>query len=331
VNRIHLQEVADELIAITRELPGKFFERPWLLRRLGIDARMLGEIIGIAASWKYQLRVDDKMGVAFIEAPDSLTATEIGYKLGTHVVGKNIVAYRSVRSTNDLAGEAAEAGAKEGTIFTAEEQTFGRGRLGRSWHSPYGTGVYVSIILRPYFSPHAAPGMAVMTGLALADTLSEYVPGRVKLKWPNDVLIDSQKVAGILTELSADNHIVNHVVIGVGINVNLDTADFPAELRPTATSLRRALGHRTSRVPLLQSFLRHLEDAYVDYQENRLTASHDRIRLYSSLLGQRIAIQNGKGTHEGVATDIDPEGRLILETAAGPLPIIAGEVTILKR
>jgi BirA family biotin operon repressor/biotin-[acetyl-CoA-carboxylase] ligase len=331
VNRIRLQETADELIAITRELPGKFFERPWLLRRLGIDARTLGEIIGLTATWKYQLRVDDKMGVAFIEAPDSLTSTEIGYRLGTQIVGRNIVAYRSVRSTNDLAGEAAEAGAKEGTIFTAEEQTSGRGRLGRSWHSPYGTGIYVSIVLRPYFSPHAAPGLSVMTGLALADTLSEYALGRVKLKWPNDVLIDSRKVAGILTELSADNHIVNHVVIGVGINVNLDDTDFPVELRPTATSLRRELGHRVLRVPLLQSFLRNLETVYLEYQENRLAQSHDRIRLYSALLGQRIAIQSGKTTHEGVATDIDSEGRLILETSNGPMPIIAGEVTVLKR
>jgi BirA family biotin operon repressor/biotin-[acetyl-CoA-carboxylase] ligase len=331
MNRPDIEKAADRLIAITRERPNVFFERTDLMQRLGIDAATLGVLLGVTATWKYKLEVDSSLRVAFVSAPDALTETEIRYRLGTASIGSHVVAYRSVKSTNDLACEAAEAGAREGTIFTAEEQTSGRGRLGRSWHSPYGSGIYVSVVLRPTFPPQSAPGTAIMTGVALADTLLAYAPGQVRLKWPNDVLLNGRKVAGILTELGAEDNEIQYLVIGVGINVNLEEFDFPPELRPIATSLRRELGKPIRRVELLQAFLRNLEREYTNYQQDRLLRSHDRIREYSALIGHSVALESGKILREGLVKDIDSEGRLILETIDGPVPIIAGEVTVVKR
>ena len=167
------------------------------------------------------------------------------------MIGHQVHAYQSVKSTNDIAVRLAESGAPDGTIVTAEQQTGGRGRFGRVWHSPSGCGVYLSVILRPTLHPEQAPGMSIMTALALAETLSEYLPGKIQIKWPNDVLISGKKTAGILTKLSADHKRISYVVIGVGININHRSENFPDELKPIATSVRIGLRRKCDRVALL--------------------------------------------------------------------------------
>ncbi|MFZ5980354.1 MAG: biotin--[acetyl-CoA-carboxylase] ligase [Candidatus Zixiibacteriota bacterium] len=330
MNQVELEKKADDLLLRLRRRPGVYFKANLLAKNLITDENEFTVILNLIKDLGYKIRFrSDTM--AFIKAPDILTPTEISYRLKTKVIGHNITAYRSVKSTNDLAAELAEAGAPEGTIVTAEEQTRGRGRLGRDWHSPAGTGIYVSIILRPRFKPEKAPGLSIMTAVALADTINRFCNGEVRIKWPNDILINGRKTAGILTELVADKDKISHIVVGTGINVNLRGEDFPAELKDNATSLRRVNRKKVSRVEVLKTFLYFFEREYRDYPKYGLKKSHGKIKKYSSLLGQTIKILEGKNIIEGTAVDIDFSGRLILERNGVKTPISAGEVTVVKR
>jgi len=330
MNRTELEKQTDDLLLKIRRRPGSYFKIDNLAKTLKIDIAEFAELLVQVKEWGYKIRTRPDT-LAFIKAPDFLTATETGYKLKTKIIGRSISAFRSVRSTNDLAAELAEKGAPEGTIVTAEEQTKGRGRLGRGWHSPAGAGIYVSIILKPRFKPDKAPGISIMTAIALADTVKKFCPGEVRIKWPNDILINGRKTAGILTELSADKNKINHIVVGVGINVNHRAEDFPEDLKNIATSLRRVNRKKVSRVELLKTFLYNFEREYKDYPKYQLKKSHDKIKRYSSLIGREIKIREGRNIVEGTAVDIDSSGRLIIERDGKTTPIIAGEVTVVKQ
>ena len=226
MNRTELERQADDLLLKIRRRPGTYFKIDNLAKNLKIDKTELLVLLAQIKEWGYKIRYQPDT-LAFIKAPDFLTATEIGYNLKTKIIGRNISAFRSVKSTNDLAAELAENGASEGVIVTAEEQTKGRGRLGRAWHSPAGAGIYVSIILKPRINPDKAPGISIMTAVALADAVKKFCPGEVRIKWPNDILINGRKTAGILTELSAEKNKINHIVVGVGNERQSSVGGFP--------------------------------------------------------------------------------------------------------
>lgn len=325
------EELAESLLVIIRRKTGESYQYEQLCKKLGTDSSGIDAAISILASWGYKIRAKKSEGIRLISLPDALTDIGISSKLKTKFIGHIIHAYNSIKSTNDRASQMAEAGAAEGTIVVAEKQTKGRGRLGRTWHSPSGTGIYLSIVLRPKFRPEQAPGLSIMTALALAETVNIYCPGKTFIKWPNDVQIGKRKLAGILTELSADKRGINFVIVGVGINVNHGVGHFPDELKDSATSLRRVLRRKVNRVELLQSFLRQFEKEYLAYQKDGLKKAHSRIKRYSSLLGREVIIRSGRKQTNGKAVDIDSSGRLILETESGRIAIMAGEVTVVKN
>ncbi len=333
MTRYELDTLAEELLLRVRRKPASFIPLTSLSRRLGATPDDVKEAVKTLVSWGYRIRIR-RGHVVFMSAPDALIDTEIKYGLKTKVVGRQIHAYRSVKSTNDLATQLAENGAPEGTIVIAEQQTRGRGRFGRNWHSEPGNGIYLSLVLRPNLPPDKAPALSIMTAVALADTLAGYLPDRVWIKWPNDLLIGRKrlrKTAGILTELSAEQKKIHHVVIGVGINVNHGIDDFPEDIKPIATSLRRALRKKVSRVELLQKLLVNLEREYNSYLKHGLKKAHKRVRAYSSLIGHSIKLASGKNITEGKVVDIDLDGRLVLEIDGECRPVIAGEVTVVKE
>lgn len=301
-----------------------------LLKRFHIDSDTLNSALKEITGWGY--RVKKMRGIVkYVKAPDFLTSTEIQFGLKSRQMGRSAHCYKSVKSTNDLAAHMAEQGAPEGTVVTAEQQTLGRGRLGRTWYSSEGAGIYLSIILRPKFTPDKAPGLSLMTALALADTLSHRCPDEVCIKWPNDLLIAGCKVAGILTELSAERGKINHVVVGVGINVNQRAEDFPQELRAIATSLRRVTKKPSSRAELLCEFLYRFEREYAKYIESGLSSSRKRLKNYSALLGHQVKLLSPSQELEGKAVDIDTDGALVLECRGSRVRISAGEVSVVKQ
>lgn len=332
VKQLSREQLADRLLIIIRERTDWPFQLTWLVQETMSDPRRILTALELLMSWGYHLRMASD-SVSFLAPADSLTATEIGYQLKTKLIGRQILSYHSVGSTNDMATRMAESGSAEGLLVTAEEQTRGRGRLGRHWHSPPGNGIYLSILLRPSFKPEMAPGVSIMTGLALADALAGYFGDRVQIKWPNDLLISGKKVAGILTELSAEQNRINHLIVGVGINVNQRAGDFPQNIRPTATSIRRALrktGRFTDRIRLLQQFLVNFEREYQLYVNHQLKKSLSRLGRYSSLTGRKVEILSGKNRLIGTAKGIDATGALLLESDGKTSAVSSGEITIAK-
>jgi BirA family transcriptional regulator, biotin operon repressor / biotin---[acetyl-CoA-carboxylase] ligase len=238
--------------------------------------------------------------------------------------------YYRVTSTNTLATEAALAGAPEGTVFLAEQQTAGRGRGNHQWHSPQLAGIYCSVVLRPALPPSDVLLVSLLAGLAVQSAV-EQIDRRVlvDLKWPNDLLIHGRKFSGILTEMSAEATSVRHIVVGIGINVN--QTDFPGELGRTATSLRQATGVEWSRVELCAALLKSLEREYQHLLVNP-EAHAEVLRRFeersSSVRGRRILIEENGGI-EATTEGLDPRGFLRIRTHAGPRTIYSGTVKLI--
>ncbi|MCK4385811.1 MAG: biotin--[acetyl-CoA-carboxylase] ligase, partial [candidate division Zixibacteria bacterium] len=279
--------------------------------------------------WGFKIQSERKKGYRLVESPDLILPAEIKKNLKTKIFGKKIYSYRKVGSTNLLGFRLAETGSEEGTLIVAEEQTKGKGRMGRSWYSPPRLGLWMSLILRPPVPPFKAPGLSICAGLALAQTIKEMTGTEAKIKWPNDCLIDGKKVGGILLELSAELDRINFVIVGIGVNVNHSAKDFPRNLSQTATSMKIKLGKDISRLALLTSFLEEFERIYLDFKKKGLSAQREMIKSFSSLLGKKVAVRFGKEKIEGMAKNIDENGSLVIKTKKGEKVVRAGEVTVL--
>lgn len=245
--------------------------------------------------------------------------------LTTRAFGQNLIFEPSVGSTMDLARDAAEHGAAEGTLALADEQTAGRGRLGRSWVAPPAVNLLSTLILRP---PTTAilRQVAMIAPLAVADAVEEITGVRVEFKWPNDVQIAGRKVAGVLIEtLSADDGSLT-ALVGVGINVNLDPREID-EIRHIATSLCVELGRGLEREAVLAAYMQHFERLY-DAAKTGLSA-RDRWREQLVTLGQRVTVTEPARTTDGVAEDVDDDGALLVRRDDGGIVTIeAGDVTL---
>lgn len=331
MNNSKLNALSDEVLKTLRRRPSSFFSTEKLAVRHNCPKEDILIALDLLRRTGYEFATDKGGAVRLASAPDLLLAAEITHGLKSSFVGRTVYAYKSVQSTNSLAAQLAEARAPEGAIVVAESQTRGRGRLGRFWHSPEGAGIYVSIILYPEIDPAAAPGLSVVTAISLAETMVTYAPGTVQIKWPNDCLINGRKVAGILTELSAEMGRVHYVIIGVGINVNHRRRDFPPEISRTATSLRAELKRQIRRVEFLRQFLTQFEKDYKRFIKSGLRLHRKKILQYSNLIGQSVYLDMSGRTITGRAVDIDANGSLVLETPQGRRAFNAGEVTVTKK
>jgi BirA family biotin operon repressor/biotin-[acetyl-CoA-carboxylase] ligase len=245
------------------------------------------------------------------------------------IFSQHIHHYYKIGSTNTAAIDAASAGAPEGSVFLAEQQTAGRGRGANRWHSAQSTGIYVSVVLRPALPPADALILTLAAGLAVHGAVREVNPGvSIDLKWPNDVLIDGKKFCGILTEMNAEATRVRHIVVGIGINVN--QASFPSELQPVATSLRLATGTEWSRVELCAALLKSLDREYRALVENP-GARELILRRFqersSSARGQQVRIEENGG-FAGVTEGLDGRGFLQVRTATGVRTVLSGTVRL---
>jgi BirA family biotin operon repressor/biotin-[acetyl-CoA-carboxylase] ligase len=235
--------------------------------------------------------------------------------------------YLEIDSTNTHARQLAESGAAEGEIVIAEQQTHGRGRLGRNWISPAFDNLYLSVVLRPELPPAHAPQITLMAAVALADTVACFTPGPPAIKWPNDILVHGKKLAGILTESSLTAERINYVILGIGVNINFPHALMPEAIRGRATSLMECAGRAVSREAFLGRLIQHLDRCYGILGEAGFDRIAPRWEAYFSLLGKRVRVEMGDETIAGVAKGIDNDGALIVEGERGQFHrIFAGDV-----
>ncbi|HOQ19181.1 MAG TPA: biotin--[acetyl-CoA-carboxylase] ligase [Methanothermobacter thermautotrophicus] len=247
-------------------------------------------------------------------------------KVDTEYIGCEIKCFDEVDSTNNVAKRMAEEGAPEGTVVIAKTQSRGRGRRGKPWISPQG-GIWMSIILRPDVHPSRAPLLTLVAGVAVARTLKEECGLDVGIKWPNDILIGDKKVCGILTEAHARFNTLEYVVVGVGIDTNVDIRHFPDDLREGATSIKNELKRDIKSSELIARFLRNFEEIYNLFKDGEMDGILTEWRKLSKTIGRRVEIrkQLGEIVH-GEAVGINSEGALILELDDGTLrKVISGE------
>jgi BirA family transcriptional regulator, biotin operon repressor / biotin---[acetyl-CoA-carboxylase] ligase len=269
-------------------------------------------------------------GYQLMKIPDILVPSLIQEELGESEIGRVIVHHFRTVSTNTEALHLAQQGAVHGTVVVAEEQTGGRGRMGRTWYSEKSSGIYVSVILRPPFSPAAAPILTLMAGVAARETLSAVTGLSVDIRWPNDLLVNGKKVAGILTEMSAELGRLHAVVLGIGINVN--HSEMPAELKSIATSLRIESQKPWSRVQICVALLKELTRCYHLLLEKGSAAIAERFAAASSYAnGKRIRIVTAEADCLATTIGLDPNGALrVRYDDLREENLVAGEIAEVK-
>jgi BirA family biotin operon repressor/biotin-[acetyl-CoA-carboxylase] ligase len=256
---------------------------------------------------------------------EELTPQAIQRDLDTRFLGRNVVCYDRLDSTNAVSIQLAQEGAPEGTLVVAEEQTAGRGRHRRKWLAPAGSSLLISFVLRPSLAPEELPLLLMSSALAVAEAIEESTGLAIHFKWPNDIMLGGKKAGGILIETGLSGQDVDHAVIGIGLNVNLDVATIP-EIAATATSISAALGKETSRLRILRSLLQSMEREYLLLQGGRSPAARWTARL--SQLGQQVQVETPWGREAGRLEGVDADGTLILLRSDGSQArITVGDVT----
>ena len=266
-------------------------------------------------------------GYKLIQTPDIVTAEEVDSLLETEWAGHPVVYEEEQESTNQTAKMLAEQGASHGTLVVAERQVSGRGRRGRPWHSPKGSGIWMSILLRPQIHPMSASMLTLVAAMAVYDAISSRVEG-CAIKWPNDIVINGRKVCGILTEMSSELDNIHYVVIGIGINVNAD--DFPEDIAAVAASMHVITGEYYKRAEIIADVWKSFEKYYDQFlQTENLSLMVESYNQRLVNMGRKVYIEERGSQYEGTACGIDSEGALLVEKTDGTrTAVISGEVSV---
>jgi len=316
------------ILDILRNANGAYVSGEDIARTLNVSRTAVWKHIRELKQAGYAIDSHSRSGYCLMETPDLLLPNEIQNGRKTKVLGKDIQYYKEVISTNNQAKLAAQQDADEGTIIVSESQTSGRGRLARGWYSPAEKGIWFSVILRPHFLPQEAPKCTLMAAVAIAKAIETITELQVGIKWPNDILYNKQKLVGILTEMNAEMDCINYIIIGMGVNVNIQKDEFPVELQQIATSLAILKGEKISRVKLLNEILFQIETLYNIAQTEGFVKILEEWKKYSVTLGKTVDVIGINDTFAGVAMDIDADGALLVKTKAGLKRVLAGDVSI---
>ena len=265
-----------------------------------------------------------------IMGKDILNPDTIKEGLNTKIMGRDVRCFWEIDSTQTMAQELAAQGVEEGTVVLAEKQNEGKGQMGRSWFSPSGKGIWISIILYPFISPSLAGRISLASALSVTEAIREVTGLPALIKWPNDILIDGKKVGGILIEMTAGSNLIKSAVIGIGINVNQDA--FPEWLGEKVLSLKQRRGEEIPRLPLLQEILSKLDSYYLALKTGNFEMIAYRWRNLSVTLGKQIQVTSRGKTLKGQAIDIDCGGALLLRLDSGFIRrCISGEVSVISQ
>lgn len=276
----------------------------------------------------YEIEAVRNKGYRITGCPDILSREEIMSHMDTCWAGQKVFFYEETDSTNTRAKAGGEAGDLHGALFVAEKQNAGKGRRGRTWQSPAGSSIYMSILLRPSFEPSKAPMLTLIMAYSVAMALEEEEKISAKIKWPNDLVLNKKKICGILTEMSAEVDYINYVVIGVGINAN--TESFPEEISETATSLKLESGEKVRRAGLIAAVMKKFEEYYEQF-----CAAKDLSFLmegYNQILVNRdrqVCVLEPGGEYLAEALGINEKGELLVRREDGSIgQVFAGEVSV---
>lgn len=325
-------QLDDRILDILRESGALYVSGEELCKLADISRAAIWKRIEKLREEGYDIEASPHLGYRLAGIPDALISSEIKRKLKTRFLGKEIISYKKVDSTNIVAYELAEKGLREGAVIFADEQAKGKGRQGRAWQSPPGCGIYMSCILRPQMTPNEISKITLMAAVAIAKAIREFTALNAMIKWPNDILINGKKVCGILTEMKAEQDVVDFIILGIGINVNTRSEDLPRN----GTSLKEELrgfkeGEDLSRVELAKKILETIEAHYNILKKNGSRSIIEEWKELSAMLGSRVKVALHNRTFEAHAHDIDPDGALVVRLDSGVLmKVSSGDVVMMK-
>jgi len=310
------------------EQEGTFVRGAELACRAGLSRAGVWKQIVKLRGQGFQIAAGMRRGYCLQHVPDVLAPPVIEAGLRTAFMGRKIVFYKQIDSTNRVAKELAGSGACEGTVVLADEQTAGKGRLGRTWIAPPGSNILCSLILYPDIAPDRVFKLTMLASVAVVRTLQNICGLPAKIKWPNDVYVSGRKICGILTEFMADHSSIAYVVIGSGMNVNFDPCSHP-DIMETATSVQAACGRPMPRVRIVRGLFHELEALYQELRRDNARALKQEWEQHSLVLGQWVDIISEHERVSGVVRGLSEEGHLMLADATGAVhEVICGDLSL---
>jgi BirA family biotin operon repressor/biotin-[acetyl-CoA-carboxylase] ligase len=318
----------DAILRLLRQADG-FISGTEASASLGISRAALWKRINSLRGKGFQIEGSSGTGYRLLESP-GFSAEE----LRTSVRGgllRQVVFHGQAESTNDIAMRLAGGGAPHGTVVAADSQTGGKGRMGRAWASPPGCNIYMSVILRPSITPRYATLLTLLASVSSADALRAMTGIEAGIKWPNDIVVGTRKLGGILLEMRSELDRVLHAVVGIGINVNMRLKELPGDLREQATSVLAETGVEHPRVGIMAAVLDRLFAGLVTLERKGPSRLIGQWREFSSTLQRTVRVKTERESFTGRAMDIDREGRLLVRTrGGGTRTVSSGDVEMLR-
>ncbi len=320
----------ETILRLFRQAHGGYVSGARLSEAVGVSRNAVWKQIGQLRQLGYRIEAVPSRGYQLLEAPDLPLAEELRNGLETRIVGCEIHYLAETDSTNRQAYAFGESSVSEGLVVIADRQTAGRGRMGRTWVSPPAVNLYLSVLLRPPLPPYAAPQLTFVSTVAVSRAIAAVSGLQPTHKWPNDVLVDGCKVAGLLNEMSAEADRIRFVILGIGVNLNMTADQFPADLRMPATSLLLAGGVPISRAVFARELLQQLDSLYADYLNFGLAPILAEWESRCDLIGKAVEVDEaGSGLVRGRVKGVDRDGALLLNLADGStVRILAGDVKV---
>ena len=317
----------EEILRLLRSADG-YISGQELCNRFGVSRTAVWKAINQLKEAGYEIEAQQNKGYRLMAAPDLMTEAEIKSLLHTDWVAKEVLYFDTIDSTNTKAQELAEKGYPSGTLVVADKQESGKGRRGRSWVSPSGTGIFMTLMIKPDINPNNASMLTLVAALAVAKAITSVTGEEAMIKWPNDIVVNGKKVCGILTEMNAQFDYINHIVVGIGINVHNES--FPEEISQMASSLMiEAGGKRFHRAQIIAETMSYFEQYYDTFlQTQDLSAL---VREYDELLvnmNKAVRVLDPKEPFDGKAMGITPKGELIVDTWESRKLVSSGEVSV---
>ncbi|MFB9275238.1 biotin--[acetyl-CoA-carboxylase] ligase [Cohnella cellulosilytica] len=306
------------LLGLLEEREGEYVSGEEISRLLGVSRTAVWKQVRKLEAEGYRIEAVPRLGYRLTGKPSRLTLQELLPKLRTSSFGRRLTLLDVVDSTQNELRLLAERGAEEGTLVIAEQQTSGRGRMGRSWVSPAGKGIWMSLLLRPPVPLPLTPQLTLLAAVALSRAISQQLPAlEIGIKWPNDLLVDGKKISGILLESAAEDERLNYIIVGMGISANLEAEDYSEELLSKAISLKMASGQTVDRSALIAAVLEQFEQLYKLYLEQGFAPIRTLWEARSVTLGKRTELYTPQGTVVGVPLGLDDMGGLRIELPDG--------------
>lgn len=317
----------EEILRLLRSADG-YISGQELCNRFGVSRTAVWKAINQLKEAGYEIEAQQNKGYRLMAAPDLMTEAEIKSLMHTEWVAKEVLYFDTIDSTNTKAQELAEKGYPSGTLVVADKQESGKGRRGRSWVSPSGTGIFMTLMIKPDINPNNASMLTLVAALAVAKAITSVTGEEAMIKWPNDIVVNSKKVCGILTEMNAQFDYINNIVVGVGINVHNES--FPEEISQMASSLMiEAGGKRFHRAQIIAETMAYFEQYYDTFLKTQDLSA--LVREYDELLVNRnksVRVLDPKESFDGKAMGITPKGELIVDTWESRKLVSSGEVSV---